>query len=437
MERAATGELIAWKNRKNRKPLLVRGVRQSGKTYLLQEFGRTHFRDVAYFNFESFPSLTELFERDLNPRRILMELGVLSGKKIEPETTLVIWDEVQFCPKALTALKYFAEQTPEYAVACAGSLLGLSLARPSSFPVGKVDVILLRPMSFHEFLSARDGTHALLDYLSESRAEELLPQVFVDKLITFFKEFQLTGGMPEAVKTWMESEDLSETERIQDSILRTYELDFAKHAPATDFPKLSSIWKSIPAQLARANARFVYSQARAGARAKDLEDALQWLVDAGMVYKVHRVETAALPLSAYVDQKAFKLFAADIGLLRRLAGVPGAVVVDESPLYREFKGAMTENYVLHELVCALGEIPYYWTSGNTAEVDFVIQAGNRIIPLEVKSSRNVRSRSLRVYREKYRPAAAIRTSMLNVRKEGELWNIPLYLLWNIGAYLSF
>jgi uncharacterized protein len=434
MERLLVKELEAWKSRKGRKPLLLKGVRQCGKTYLLREFGKAHFSDVAYFNFELTPALSDLFETDLDPSRIITELGILRGKKIETETTLIIWDEVQFCPKALTALKYFSELAPGYALACAGSLLGVALSKPSSFPVGKVDILVLRPMDFREFLVASQEEQ-LIDYAAGLPPDGQLSQALIDKFLVALRMFQIIGGMPEAVAEWLQNRNLAEVERIQDAILASYELDFAKYAPPADFPKLKLIWKSIPAQLSRESGKFLYGHAKPGARAKDLEDALGWLTEAGLVYKVGRVEKPAFPLSAYMDQKAFKLYLADIGLLRRLAGVPGSVMLDGNTLYSGFKGALTENFVLNELLRFLGDLPSYWTSGNQAEVDFVFQYHDSILPLEVKAATNIRSRSLAAYREKYRPQLALRTSLMACKSKNGLLNIPLYLLWNMDVYV--
>lgn len=430
MKRLIINELIKWKSRKDRKPLILKGVRQCGKTYILNEFGKANYNEVAYFNFEGNPALAERFEQDLDPKRIIMELGVLSGKKIKPESTLIIFDEIQFCNKALTSLKYFHEQAPEYHIVCAGSLLGITLSKPLSFPVGKVDFLTLRPMSFYEFVFANDEP-MLLEYIEKLNANTPVPQMFADKLITLLKTYYVTGGMPEAVAKWIESKDVAEVERIQDVILGSYELDFAKHAPATDFPKLSLIWKSIPDQLAKENGKFVYGHVKPGARAKDLEDAMQWLISSGMVYKVCKIEKPAIPLSAYSNQSYFKLYMSDIGLLRKMSRLPASSIFEESILYSEFKGALTENYVLGELVNLHGDVPYYWKSGNTAEVDFVAQFDEKIVPIEVKASTNVKARSLGVYREKYKPEVSVRTSMLNVKKDDGLLNLPLYMLWTI------
>lgn len=435
MRRLIINELIKWKSRKDRKPLILKGVRQCGKTYILNEFGKENYDEVAYFNFEGNPALAERFEQDLDSKRIIMELGVLSGKRIKPESTLIIFDEIQFCNKALTSLKYFYEQAPEYHIVCAGSLLGITLSKPLSFPVGKVDFLTLRPMSFYEFVLANDEP-MLLEYIEKLNANTPVPQMFADKLITLLKTYYVTGGMPEAVSKWIESQDVSEVERVQDMILSSYELDFAKHAPSTDFPKLSLIWKSIPDQLAKENGKFVYGHVKPGARAKDLEDAMQWLISAGMVYKVSIIEKPAIPLSAYSNQSYFKLYMSDIGLLRRMSRLPASSIFEESAIYSEFKGALTENYVLGEIVNLHGDVPYYWKSGNTAEVDFIAQFEEKIVPIEVKASTNVKARSLGVYREKYKPEVSVRTSMLNIKKDDGLINIPLYMMWAIEAVIK-
>lgn len=434
MKRLIIEELIKWKSRKDRKPLILKGVRQCGKTYILNEFGKDNYEDVAYFNFEGNPALAERFEQDLDSKRIIMELGILSGKKINPGSTLIIFDEIQFCNKALTSLKYFYEQSSEYHIVCAGSLLGITLSKPLSFPVGKVDFLTLRPMSFYEFAIA-SGETMLLEYIDKLLVKAPIPQIFADKLTTLLKTYYVTGGMPEVVSKWIESRDVSEVERIQDVILSSYELDFAKHAPAVDFPKLSLIWRSIPDQLAKESGKFVYGQIKPGARAKDLEDALQWLISAGMVYKVCKIEKPAIPLSAYSNQSYFKLYMSDIGLLRRIARLPAASIFEESTLYSEFKGSLTENYVLSELVNLHEDVPYYWKSGNTAEVDFIVQFEGEIVPIEVKASTNVKARSLGVYREKYKPELSVRTSMLNLKYDEGLLNIPLYMLWIIDKFV--
>lgn len=428
LKRVIVNELIKWKNRKDRKPLVLKGVRQCGKTYILREFGKEHYDDVVYFNFEGNPALAQRFEQDLDPKRILIELGILSKKPIKPGSTLIIFDEIQFCNEALTSLKYFYEQAPEYHIVCAGSLIGITLSKPLSFPVGKVDFLTLIPMSFYEFILAHDE-QMLLEYLENLDKSTPVPQMFADKLITLLKTYYVTGGMPEVVAKWIDSNDLSEVERIQDNIINSYELDFAKHAPTSDFPKISLLWKSIPDQLAKENKKFVYGCVKQGARAKDLEDALEWLIGAGMAYKVCKIEKPAIPLSSYSNSSHFKLYMADIGLLRRMSRLPAESIFEDSILFTEFKGALTENYVLTELITIDGDVPYYWKSSNTAEVDFVIQLGNKIVPIEVKASTNVKARSLSVYREKFQPEVAVKASMLNLKKNDDLLNIPLYMIW--------
>lgn len=430
MKRLLMADLIKWKQGKYRKPLILKGVRQCGKTFLLNEFAKNEYQDTAYFNFEGNPALANLFEQNLDPNRIIMELGILHGKNIESGRSLIILDEVQFCPKALTFLKYLYEQTPQYHLACAGSLLGIVLSKPSSFPVGKVDFLTLQPLNFHEYLLAHEEDE-LVGYLEKYNYEQPLSRVFTEKLAAMIKIYFVTGGMPEVVSRWIETKNLEVVETLQDAIINAYELDFAKYAPARDYPKLSLIWRSIPGQLARENSKFIYGHAKPGARAKDLEDALQWLIGAGIVHKVWKVEKPAIPLSAYADPGYFKLYLADTGLLRRMAKLPASAIFEKTPAYVEFKGAITENFVLNELISTIGEIPYYWRSGNTAEVDFVIQLGNKVIPVEVKAATNIRARSLVEYRKKYKPELAIKVSMRAPRKEKGLLHVPLYLIFNL------
>ena len=434
MRRLITDKLVEWKNRRDRKPLILKGVRQCGKTYILTKFGEENYDDMAYINFEETPSAADLFTQDLNPHRIIVELGVVLGKKINPESTLIFFDEIQFSPHALTSLKYFCEQTPEYHIVCAGSLLGVALSKPKSFPVGKIDFLTLYPLNFHEFILV-NGESDLLSYLKPFSAAAPVSTIIADKLTSYLKTYYITGGMPEVVAAWLEHKDSNETERVQDAILDAYQLDFAKHAPSADFPKISLLWNSIPNQLAKENHKFMYSTVKPGARAKEFESALQWLLESGVVYKIKKIAKPAIPLSAYANTAYFKLYLADVGLLRRMARLPAAVLWGDSPIYSEFKGALTENFVLTELVTLHEETPYYWKSENIAELDFVVQYGDKIIPIEVKSSQNVKSRSLGVYREKYDPEISIRISLRNLRKDGALLNIPLYMLWNMDILI--
>ena len=434
MQRLLLDDLIAWKNKQDRKPLVIKGVRQCGKTWLLNEFGKKHYADIAYFNFEGNESLRQRFESDLDVVRIITELGVLRGKVIQPKETLVVFDEIQFCNEALTSLKYFYENTPDYHIVCAGSLLGIALSKPLSFPVGKVDFLTLRPMCFYEFLLA-NGEEMLCDYLQKLSPKDKISDLFADKLESYLRTYYITGGMPEVVDKWIKTRDISTVEETQQRILDSYELDFAKHAPLTDYPKLSLIWRSIPEQLARENSKFIFSHVKQGLRAKDLEDALEWLISAGHAHKVIKIEKPFMPLSAYSDQTYFKLYMADIGLLRKMSRLPAQALLERSETFKEFKGAITENYVLSELVSLQGEIPFYWKSNNTAEVDFVAQIGMDIVPIEVKSEHNDRAKSLAEYRKKYAPRVSVKASMNNVSGDA-VRNVPLYMLWKLYEYVK-
>ena len=435
MKRDISNELLVWKEQSKRKPLVLKGVRQCGKTYILKAFGKENYSLVAYFNFEETKSLSSIFEQDYDVKRILFELGLFLGQTITPGSTLIIFDEIQECPRAITALKYFCENAPEYHVACAGSLLGLATHENQSFPVGKVDIRTLYPMSFYEFLSAT-GNEALADYLTRFQPGSSVSELIGGKLRTTLKQYYVVGGMPEAVSAWCETGDLEKVEAVQQDILASYELDFAKHAPPSEFPKLSAIWASVPQQLAKPNSKFIFSHVKKGWRSKDLEDALQWLIRAGLVYQVCKVEKPFMPLSSYADATSFKLYLCDVGLLRRLARLPAQVVLDSSGIYTEFKGVMTENYVLGELVKHVDAAPYYWVSGNSAEVDFIVQCGAHIVPIEVKAESNVKARSLAEYRKKYAPPVSVKTSMLDEVSGSEVRLIPLYLIGSMETMIQ-
>jgi predicted AAA+ superfamily ATPase len=434
MKRILIDKMKQWKDNERRKPLIIKGVRQCGKTWLLQEFGAAYYEDVAYFNFEGNVPLEERFERDLDARRIITELGILRQKAIRPDKTLIIFDEIQFCSRALTALKYFYENAQEYHIICAGSLLGIALSNPLSFPVGKVDLMTLYPMSFLEFLLA-SGEDMLCEHLQGLKADERVSGLFADKLENYLRTYYITGGMPEAVDTWLRTKDIPQVEAVQQHILDNYQLDFAKHAPSKDFPKLAAIWRSIPQQLSKENSKFIFSQVKKGWRAKDLEDALEWLISAGLVYKVTKIGQPAVPLSAYADQTFFKLYLSDVGLLRKLANLSAGHILQRSDEFREFKGAMTENYVLCEMANLYRGDWFYWKSDNTAEVDFILQHGTNTVPIEVKSERNTKAKSLAEYRKKYSPKISVIASMNNVAG-GDVRQIPLYLLWQMEKYLA-
>ena len=434
LKRLLMKDLIEWKNKKNRQPLILKGARQVGKTWLLNEFGKTEFNDVLYINFENAPGLKESFDGDISPQRIIDLLGALHGKKIKPQETLLIFDEVQEIPRALTALKYFAETAPEYAVCCAGSLLGVALHSGTSFPVGKVDFLLLQPFSFEEFLSAC-GEEALIDFIRKDGINTI-PKAITEKLTDYLKQYFVIGGMPRAVSSWLETRDYSAVEIRQRDILETYENDFSKHAPANIVPKLRHLWNSIPSQLAKENKKFIYGLVREGARARDYEEAMLWLLDSGLLRKVGRITKAAMPLKAYEDLKAFKLYHLDVGLLRYMSELPPSAILDGIKIFEEFKGALTEQFVLTELAgkSFIRNI-YYWTSEATAEVDFVFSDEKRIYPVEVKAGENLQARSLKVYRERYNPELSIRTSLSNLRLDDGLLNIPLFALFNLENYI--
>jgi len=435
MERTLISELIRWKDKPNRKPLVLKGVRQCGKTYLLKDFGKRYYENVAYFNFEEVEALATVFEKDYDTERIVLELALFSGKSITPGKTLIILDEIQECGRAITAMKYFCENAPEYHIVCAGSLLGIALQKSLSFPVGKVDFLTLYPMSFSEFLQAC-GSETLTDYVEHFSKGDSLPEIIADKLTTLLRQYYITGGMPEVVDMWVKTHNIDDVETVQQAIINSYELDFAKHAPAKDFPKLNAIWRSIPEQLAKENTKFIFSHVKKGWRSKDLEDALEWLIGAGLVYKVRKIEKPFMPLSSYADDTSFKLYLADIGILRKLSKLPYEVILDATPNYKEFKGSLTENFVLCELVKSVDDSLYYWSSGNTAEVDFVLQCGTEIVPIEVKSERNVRARSLAEYRKKYQPVYSVKTSMKSEINYEEILTIPLYLIHALKRFVQ-
>ncbi len=434
MKRQLMEQLSKWKLSPRRKPLILRGVRQCGKTWLLKEFGRIHYDHTAYFNFESQPNLAGMFSGELDVSRLLTELSVLHGEKIIPGKTLIVFDEIQECSLALNSLKYFCEQAPDYHIAAAGSLLGITLSEPHSFPVGKVNFLDLYPFSFGEFLATLDSE--LAEYIDGISSLSPLPEAISERLERYFRDYLTMGGMPEVIEVWKSTQDYNEAEAVQDEILQAYELDFAKHAPKTDVPKLFLIWKSIPVQLARENGKFIYGKVKSGARARDLEDALRWLQEAGLVYKLNRIERPGIPPLAYVDEKFFKLYLFDTGLLRKMAGIQAASIITNPDIFGEFKGRLAENFVMQELHGVHNADLFYWASSNIAEVDFVMQFRQDLLPLEVKSGTNVKSKSLQVYRKKYQPPLALRFSLLNLHYEDGLLNIPLYLAHHLPNLLE-
>ncbi len=429
MERLIISDLLKWKNAKHRKPLILKGVRQVGKTWVLREFGRRYYENTAYFNFDEHEEYRQFFETTKDVERILQNLMLASGQRILPEKTLIIFDEVQDCPKVINSMKYFCENAPEYHIACAGSLLGIALAKPSSFPVGKVNFLQIDPMTFTEFLMA-NGDGNLVEYLNRVDTIEPVPDAFFNPLTEKLKMYYVTGGMPEPVAMWTQERDVEAMQEALSNILGAYERDFAKHPDAKEFPKISMIWRSIPSQLARENKKFIYKAVKEGARAREYEDALQWLVDARLVHKVYRSTAPRLPVSAYDDLTAFKIYLADVGLLRRLAQLAPTAFGEGSRLFTEFRGALTENYVLQTLLTQFEVMPRYWSQTNPPyEVDFLIQRENDIFPVEVKSGDNTASRSLRKFKELFPEEVKfrIRFSLDNLRLDGDVLNIPLFM----------
>ena len=429
MYRIAIEKLYKWKNSKRRKPLIIEGARQVGKTWLMKEFGKQAYADTVYINFDSNSRMADLFSADLDTDRLIMGLELYAGRKINPENTLLIFDEVQEVPRALASLKYFYENAPQYHIVCAGSLLGIALHQGTSFPVGKVDFLKLYPLSFSEFLMAT-GNERFAELLKNQDYEMItsFKQTYIDAL----KHYYFVGGMPEAVQSFAESKDFNEVRAIQKRILAAYEQDFSKHAPNEIVPKIRMLWNSIPSQLARENKKFIYGLVREGGRAREYETAIMWLSDCGLVHKVSRVNAAGIPLKAYEDLKAFKLFIVDVGLLGCMTGLRQRTLLDGDDLFVEFKGALTEQYVCQQLktVEDLG-IYYYTNDRGSCEIDFVVDNGEQIVPIEVKAETNLRAKSLKTYRERFEPELSVRTSMADYKKEDWLLNLPLYAIENI------
>jgi len=427
--RTAFEQLYKWKENKNRKPLIIEGARQVGKTWLTKEFGKIAYKDTVYINFDSNSKMADLFSSDLNIERLIMGLEIYIGRKINPDNSLLIFDEIQEVPRALSSLKYFYEDAPQYNIVCAGSLLGIALHGGTSFPVGKVDFLNLYPLSYREFLMALVGK-SYVELLDNGDYDMIkaFKQTYIDAL----KQYCFVGGMPEAVQSFVLNKDFKEVRDIQKRILLAYEQDFSKHAPIEIVPKIRMLWNSIPSQLAKENKKFIYGLVREGGRAKEYEAAIMWLCDCGLVYKVSRINTAGIPLKAYEDLKAFKLFVVDVGLLGCMTGLHQSVLLDENTLFVEFKGALTEQYVCQQL-SALDELDiYYYTNDRgSCEVDFVIDTGEKIIPVEVKAQTNLKAKSLKTYCERFSPDLAVRTSMSDYKAEEWLVNLPLYAIEEI------
>ena len=425
MYRTQIKELESWKNNPRRKPLIMRGARQVGKTWLLREFGRQYYKQTVYVNFENAVELRSLFEQDYDVNRILEALKIYAHTSIDTET-LIILDEIQIVPQGLTALKYFCEDARNYHVVAAGSLLGMGLHNGHSFPVGKVNFIDLHPMTFDEFLLALDE-EALMEALAHHNWDTV--SIYGDKLRQHLKTYYYTGGMPEVVETYLQTRDLAMVRKVQNEIIRDYEADFSKHVSSNLIGRLNMVWQSIPSQLAKENKKFIYGILREGSRAKDFETAIQWLLDCGLLIVCHRVKEPRIPLIAYQELSVFKLFLLDVGLLSAMSGLDSSTLINGDTLFTEFKGALTEQFVMQQLhAVGLDYIGYWTNERSTAEVDFVIQDKGKVIPIEVKAEENLRSKSFKLFCEKYSPQTAIRTSMRPYKKELRMTNLPLYAI---------
>lgn len=436
IERDVTQQLLAWKNSSDRKPLIVRGARQIGKSWAVEDFGKRYYEHLAVFNFDRKRELAEVFGKTKEPSRLIHELAFFTEVPLLPEKTLLFFDEIQECKEALNALKYFCEDAPEYHIIAAGSLLGVAINEGNfSFPVGKVNFLQMFPVSFKEYLRAADAVlFRQLDSLAGG--EEPLPTVVFNRAEEYYHAYQVCGGLPLSARSMIWGKGIETVEKVLEENLMAYEIDFSKHALKTDIPKIHAIWKSTPEQLSRENNKFVYRVVRDGARAREYENALQWLVDAGMIYQVKLCEKPELPLSFYENSSAFKVYLLDIGLLRKLSKLPAEIFVSASQLFTEFKGAVAENFVLTSLLAQGFAMPNYWTlQGNKAEVDFLIAKGLTVIPIEVKSDRRISGKSFAEYDKKYHPDLRIRFSMNNIKKDGNLLNLPIFMADWVGSYL--
>ena len=440
MERKTLSHLLKWKEKKNRKPLLVTGVRQCGKTYIIKEFGKTEFEDTAYFNFDGNTGLKSVFDYDFDVTRIIDELAyVFYGKKIVAGKTLVVFDEIQDCPRAIQSLKYFCENMPELHLIAAGSLLGVALRKEGiSFPVGKVDRLEMYPMSFEEFVVA-DGGEKYINGLKKLACEREIPEMYTVPLEKYMKNYYIIGGMPEAVQVWIDTHDYKEVEEVQSRILKDYADDFGKHTTPDTATKVRLIWDAIPSQIAKDNNKFIFSHVKQGARAKDLEDALEWLVNAGIAYKLNLVPTPELPLSGMADSTYFKVYMSDVGLLRKKSNVNYRTILDGDVSYIHYKGALTENYVMTQLK-TMGIDSYFWRTKADAEIDFITDYEGILLPIEVKSADNTKAKSLHLFCNRYHPKLAVKTSLKNVgdNMDGDthVWSIPLYCIFRLKEYVT-
>lgn len=428
MERIKMEELVRWKEKPGRKPLILKGARQVGKTWLMKEFGERYFDQTAYVNLDRNSRMRRVFDGDFDVEAILMALNIETGVAIQPERTLIILDEIQEAPRAISALKYFCEDAPEYAIVAAGSLLGVAIHEGASFPVGKVDTMDIHPLNYREFLIAM-GERPLADLLMQRKYA--LMEAFAEKYIRLLKLYLYTGGMPEVVDAYAQRRDIVEVRSIQRIILELYEDDFGKHAPKEDLPRIRMVWNAVPLQLAKENKKFFFGQVKVGARARDFEKAIQWLTDCGLLTKVYRVEKPAMPLKSYIDFAAFKIYMLDVGLLGALSDLDARAILEESEIFVEFKGALAEQYVLQQLISDTQYTPYYYSVSSHNEIDFVLQREGQVVPLEVKAAENLRSKSLRAYCDKFKPVLAVRTSLSGYREQDWMTNLPLYAVMTL------
>ncbi|NQV51096.1 MAG: ATP-binding protein [Candidatus Marinimicrobia bacterium] len=425
MKRLLFKELVNWKNSNLRKPLLLQGARQVGKTFLITEFGKSEFKHYVYLNFEQTPHLKSLFADDLSPTQIIENIGLYKGEKIDPEETLIIFDEIQIAPQAITSLKYFYEQAPEYYVIAAGSLLGVSVGKTSSFPVGKVAFMTLYPMTFHEYLLAFDE-ELIANSILNIKEIISLPELLHSKLMKLFKLYLYLGGMPEVVQDFVNHGDIASVRRIQNEILEAYSRDFSKHTDKAQAVKTAELWSSIPAQLARENKKFKYGDVRKGGRTSSFEQTIQWLKGAGLVNVVYNISKPGLPLAGYANYSMFKIYLFDTGLLGAMLKINSEIIIKPTQIFAEYNGAFIENVITSELVAAGEKELFYWTSKSDAEVDYLVENRNAVYPIEVKSGSSRNLRSLRSYAEKYNPRLIIRLSPRNFIRDGQFLNIPLY-----------
>lgn len=439
MYRSLIEKLLNWKDSPRRKPLILTGVRQCGKTHTIEDFGVAYFENFVYINFEVAATFSAIFEYDFNIPRIVRELETATGFKITAGNTLLFFDEIQECPRAITSLKYFCENFRELHVICAGSLLGVALKKKDiSFPVGKVNRMSMYPMSFKEFVIAC-GDEKHIEALKDWPLDRPIPELHSVPLLKDLKDYYIVGGMPEAVAEWTTNHRYETVEEIQDEIIADYADDFSKHAPDVEVPKIRMIWDSVPVQLAKENNKFMFSHVKEGKRAAELENALDWLKDAGLAYALYLVENAEIPLSSQADLTYFKIYMADVGLLRRKAGVPYKTILDGSDLFKEYKGAIAENFVMAELV-KMGIEPYFWRSGNTAELDFMFEKDAKVVPIEVKSAENTQAKSFKLFCKKYAPAQGFKLSLKNLAENPcEATNaisLPLFAIWKLLDYVA-